>query len=326
MHNSLAGSRKRGSQCPARHSLVYYGGAREYALPRYISINLLSSVPAFRPKEYVMNSVLAIKFTAALILLTSAVAMAADAVSDPLDACNVVWDSPSGNSSGSMPIGNGDIGMNVWVEENGDLLLLISKTDAWDENSRILKVGRVRITLSPSPFAKGQPFRQELKLREGMIEITGGPAKAATIARVWVDANRPVIRVECDGPQPFDVTAQLEVWRTEKRPFQAQEWFSCWHMNGVDAAAAQGYPVLRHARHRGDGGDRVVWYHRNEYSVWPIGMKLQGLESVMAKMKDPLLNRTFGAAIRGKGLVEEATHRRSSRASRPSRTAFPSIR
>ena len=28
---------------------------------------------------------------------------------DPLDACNVVWDSPSKDHTGSMPIGNGDI-------------------------------------------------------------------------------------------------------------------------------------------------------------------------------------------------------------------------
>ncbi|MCX6922146.1 MAG: DUF5703 domain-containing protein, partial [Verrucomicrobia bacterium] len=163
-------------------------------------------------------------------------ALAATDPATPLDHCNVVWDSPSKNSAGSMPIGNGDIGMNVWVEENGDLLLLISKTDAWCENSRILKVGRVRIALSPSPFVKGQPFRQELKLREGMIEIAGGPAGAATTARVWVDANRPVIHVECDGPQPYDFTAKLEVWRTEKRLFTDKDMASCWHMNGVDGA------------------------------------------------------------------------------------------
>ena len=53
-----------------------------------------------------------------------------------------------------------------------------------------------------------------------------------------------------------------------------------------------------------DGGDRLVWYHRNEYSVWPIGMKLQGLESLQEKMQDPLLNRTFGGAVFGKGLVK----------------------
>ncbi len=31
----------------------------------------------------------------------------------------------------SMPLGNGDIGLNVWVDPGGDLLFYISKTDAW---------------------------------------------------------------------------------------------------------------------------------------------------------------------------------------------------
>ena len=30
---------------------------------------------------------------------------------------NVVWNTPSRNSSESMPCGGGDIGMNIWVEE-----------------------------------------------------------------------------------------------------------------------------------------------------------------------------------------------------------------
>lgn len=38
---------------------------------------------------------------------------------------NVVWNSPSHDTSGTMPLGNGDIGINVWVEEDGDLLFLI---------------------------------------------------------------------------------------------------------------------------------------------------------------------------------------------------------
>jgi len=260
----------------------------------------------------------------AILSALPAMVLTAGAVSDPLDACNIVWDSPSKNSSGSMPIGNGDIGMNVWVEENGDLLLLIGKTDAWDENSRIVKVGRVRIMLSPSPFAKGQPFRQELKLRDGMIEITAGAHDAATVVRVWVDANRAVIRVECDGPQPFDVTARTEVWRTEKRLFGEQEWSSCWHMKGVDEGnrpkEIQCYITPDTVV---EGGERVVWYHRNEYSVWPIGMKLQGLESAMANMKDPLLNRTFGAAMCGKGFVKSDGS--TLKSGKPARSHFVSI-
>ena len=243
---------------------------------------------------------------------------------NPLDRCNVVWDSPSKNSSGSMPIGNGDIGLNTWVEENGDLLLLISKTDAWCENSRIMKVGRVRIALSPSPFVKGQPFRQELKLREGMIEIAGGPAGAATVTRVWVDANRPVIRVECDWPQPYEVSARLEVWRTEKRLFDAKDMASCWHMNGVDGAnRSKEIKLYVTPDTIVDGGERLVWYHRNEYSVWPTGLKLQGLESLQEKLADPLLNRTFGGAIFGKGLVKQDS--RTLKSAQPAKSHSVSI-
>jgi len=35
------------------------------------------------------------------------------------DRYNVVWTSQSKNSGGSMPVGGGGIGLNVWVE-NGD--------------------------------------------------------------------------------------------------------------------------------------------------------------------------------------------------------------
>ncbi len=42
-------------------------------------------------------------------------------VTPSLDACNVTWNTPGPSSQQSMPIGNGDIGLNVWVESSGDL-------------------------------------------------------------------------------------------------------------------------------------------------------------------------------------------------------------
>ena len=46
---------------------------------------------------------------------------------------------PATDSSGSMPLGNGDIGLNVWVEGDGDLIFHISKTDAWSGNARLFE-------------------------------------------------------------------------------------------------------------------------------------------------------------------------------------------
>ena len=85
----------------------------------------------------------------------------------------VTWNSPSKDSKGSMPIGNGDIGANVWVEENGDLLFFLSKGDAWSENGRLLKLGKVRVSLSPSPFSTGSTFTQTLDVKTGKIFING---------------------------------------------------------------------------------------------------------------------------------------------------------
>jgi len=45
-------------------------------------------------------------------------------------SCNVVWTSPSRDSSGSMPLGNGELGANVWMEENGELVFLLACGDA----------------------------------------------------------------------------------------------------------------------------------------------------------------------------------------------------
>ena len=43
--------------------------------------------------------------------------------------------------------------MNLWVEEaTGDVLFLMSRTDTWDEVGRLLKIGRIRISLDPNPF------------------------------------------------------------------------------------------------------------------------------------------------------------------------------
>src|SRR3990170_2138363 len=84
-----------------------------------------------------------------------------------LDSYNVIWTTQSKNSSESMPCGGGDIGVNVWVE-NGEMLLYFSRSGTFDENNSFLKLGRVRLKLSPDPFS-GESFKQELKLAQGSV-------------------------------------------------------------------------------------------------------------------------------------------------------------
>ena len=188
------------------------------------------------------------------------------AETSPVDAYNVVWTTPGVDSRDSMPLGNGDIALNVWVEKEGDILFYISKTDAWTDNVAggcgLAKLGRVRVHLTPNPFAGDAPFSQALVLRNGEIQVEAGPAKSAVSLRLWVDANRPVIHLEGKSATDFQATASFETLRpVAVKDLQAD--------SVLDA-----------------GKNRVAWIYRNLNTRVP-----------------QLTNLTFGAVMKGEGLV-----------------------
>jgi hypothetical protein len=214
-----------------------------------------------------------------------------------LEPYNVVWETASKDSSGSMPIGNGDIGLNIWVEEGGNLIFYISKTDSWSENARLLKLGKVRIGLSPNPFEKGMPFKQTLKLRHGEIEIVAGAAERQARLRVWVDANRPVIRVEAVGEGAFELEAHLEVWRTKQRELKGNE------ANSARGLTRGEYRIIAYPDTIVPSKDnRIRWYHLNEKSCYAVTLQNQHLGQLLGKYPDPLMGRTFGGCMKGNGL------------------------
>jgi alpha-L-fucosidase 2 len=219
---------------------------------------------------------------------------------DKLDGCNVVWEAASEGPAGSMPLGNGDVALNVWVEEggdvlSGDLLFYISKADAWDAYCRLIKLGRIRVKLDPNPFVPGQRFRQELRLRQGEIAITAGEGGSAISVVVWVDANRPVVHVEAVSQSPFVMQAGFETWRTSDRPLDAD------YASGTDGMS-ENEPPIGYADTVLDGQkDRVVWFHRNTASIYPATLKHQDLGPLAGAFEDPLLNRTFGGLLEGEG-------------------------
>ena len=79
-----------------------------------------------------------------------------------------------------MPVGNGDVAGNVWVETNGDIVFCIAKSDAWNEQDRLLKVGRVRVSFEPALSVKdAKAFKQTLDLQRAEVVITAGEGAAA---------------------------------------------------------------------------------------------------------------------------------------------------
>ena len=196
---------------------------------------------------------------------------------------NVDWDSPGKNALGSVPIGNGDIGLNVWVEENGDLCFYIGKSDAWSGNGRLLKLGRIRISLSPNPFSTGTSFKQTLNLSEGSIDIIAGEGENSCELSLWVDANNPVVNVEVDSKKDLDLEVNYDYWRKTKRlispanlkKYESGESFSAMGVTGRDAIYQYPDEIVQEME------NRISWFHRNEYSVYPMTMNLQGLGDLM---------------------------------------------
>ncbi|MBC7287988.1 MAG: hypothetical protein H5T86_08080 [Armatimonadetes bacterium] len=217
-----------------------------------------------------------------------------DRYTDPYD---VTWTTASDGPDGSMPIGNGDIGLNVWAESKGAIVFYIGKSDAWSGNGRLLKLGRVRVGFAPNPFGN-EGFRQRLNLWDGEIEFRGVmPQGGPFMARLWVDAFAPLIHIEIEAPGGVRPSVRLELWRLSPRRLEGRELFSAY---GLQQAP---YPVIVDPDEVVQAsGDELLWYHRNRNSIWRETLELQGLDGFAQEHPDPLLKLTFGGLVRGEDL------------------------
>ncbi|MHC4119006.1 MAG: DUF5703 domain-containing protein [Planctomycetota bacterium] len=189
---------------------------------------------------------------------------------------NVVWKHPSKDVTGQMPLGNGDIAAGVYVIEDGDLYLLLSKNDAFTYNGDIFKTGRVRISLDPNPFAKGKPFLQTLDLMTGSIRIEAD----GVLLRIWADANRPVYHVQVNSPQDIHVTAAPEFWK---------RFDDCKHNCSREPVEEPTQDVKLERQ------GKVLWYYAvGDRSVFPAEVKYYNVEHMVSEYPDPYRFNTFG--------------------------------
>ncbi|MBN1395484.1 MAG: hypothetical protein JW959_10710 [Pirellulales bacterium] len=219
---------------------------------------------------------------------------AAAAEPNPLDSYNVVWTAQSEDSGGSMPCGGGDVGCNVWVQD-GDMLFYVSRSGTFDENNTMLKLGRVRLKLMPNPFDKD--FRQELKLKQGCVEISGNAGGAVRI-RIWVEVFRPVIHVDVQSDEPVSVEADYENWRTADRQLSKAERMAC--TDFLETTPEQ-FKVVTRADRFEQGESEVLWHHRNDNSdlVFDKIVTQQHMGSVRERLWNPQKDLAFGGLMRG---------------------------
>ncbi|WP_431291594.1 DUF5703 domain-containing protein [Pedobacter sp. P26] len=207
----------------------------------------------------------------------------------------MVWNTQSLNSSESMPVGGGDIGLNIWVE-NGNVYLYMSRSGTFDENNTLLKIGRVKLKLSPNPFL-GKTFKQELILKDGYAQVSGSNGKLNTKINVWVDVFNPVIHLDIKSNQKIKTEASYESWRFEDRITKGKE-----NNQNSYKWAPQGI-VKTFKDEIAFKNNTLQFYHQNKpETVFDVAVKQQGLEDRKAELFNPLKNLIFGGSMQGDNL------------------------
>lgn len=214
---------------------------------------------------------------------------------------DLIWTSQSQNSGESMPCGGGDVGLNVWVEK-GDLLFYLSKSGTFDENNTFLKLGRVRVKLSPNPF-EGKDFKQELSLQTGAVNIQGSHNGVKANIKVWVDVFNPIIHVEVNGNKAIETEAAYESWRTEDRPTKGKE-------NNQGSWKWANRPNIKTYKDQIEvKNNSIQFYHRNQdTTVFDATVAHEGLNAVKSQLFNPLKQLTFGGSMQGDGMQIAGTY------------------
>ncbi len=225
-----------------------------------------------------------------------------------------VWTTQSDNSSGSMPCGGHDIGMNVWVE-NGEILFYISQSGWFDENNTLLKAGRWRIHFDDMPF-DGDDFVQRLCLDDGAVYVSGGGKEV----RIWVDVDEPIVFVKINSrttekngsagksgkgkregetiakSDEHGVTVSYESWRYQDRELTKAECQQCSYKWVLPKGS------VTYGDHVGVEEYGLRFWHRNrEKTIFDFTVEREHLDAI----KDSLYNPIKGLQMEGRMFAPE---------------------
>ena len=115
-----------------------------------------------------------------------------------LDDCNVIWESPGKYSLDSMPLGNGDVGANVWIDANHPVIRVTGQS------------GSLRTIGESVTNVLGAPW-PNCVFRDNVLYVHGGgvapnhPAKVVSTKRL----SDTILKVEYD--QPLEPIARASI-------------------------------------------------------------------------------------------------------------------
>ena len=234
-------------------------------------------------------------FSVLLMTVVCITAVAKKGVGDYIPK-DYVWTSQSQNSSGSMPCGGHDIGMNVWVEQ-GDVLLYIAQSGWFDENNSLLKAGRWRLHFDNKPF-EGNDFRQTLRLDEGCVYIKGG----GTEVRIWADVFQPMVFVTVASKRGGRAVLSYESWRYQDRPLTKAECQQCSYKWVLPADCTTFADSIRAK----DGFLEVAHVNR-EKTVFDFTVDREHLNNIKKDLYNPLGGRRMSVVMNAPGFSFAST-------------------
>jgi hypothetical protein len=200
---------------------------------------------------------------------------------DAISNYHVVYTRPALNDRSAMPLGNGEVGISLWMTGDGTLHFYIARTDALTELDRTVKLGMVRIHCPG--FIRDAGFRQELVLEEGLVRFSSGNNRLELL----VDSGSPTVVVAGSFERPSVVKAEYITWRhAENFP------------RGNPAHTSDIQESPDHVEHEGSD---VYVYHANGRNCIEYLARAQALGEHLAVIPDRLRGRVFGGVLTAAG-------------------------
>ena len=216
---------------------------------------------------------------------------------DPLvtvDECSPIFHGLGASDRGSIPIGNGELCANVWVESDG-LHFYLARSDALSELDRTLKLGEFVVGAVPNPFDQASRITQALQLRSGLIEVVVAGDQGDVHIEFFIDAqeNDAFVRFRSDVDR--DVWVELRQWRTEANSVTAS---ASMFWGDEDQSGAPGLAEVKESADVVESlPDGVLCYHANGATIVPHIISLHGLDSAAEAVPDLLTGRIFGTFL-----------------------------
>lgn len=173
----------------------------------------------------------------------------------------------------SLPIGNGDIGANVWADCDGDINILISKTDAVSEIGRLLKVGLIKLKFTFPVFLNEEPDTT-LDFSDGSVTVKNSTSEV----KIAAFRDTSLLAAKFTSIKNIKMQAEAIIWRDK-----------LYKHNPVDQSARYSgcpFDLYESADIRTD--ENTV-YHFNKWSYVDYTKKNQHLR----ELKDYIKNNCF---------------------------------